>query len=62
MLILVLSALGLVWFINTPFFVEWSHIMVVGGQVSISVTTLICLGYVAVGIFGICRWYYSRRL
>lgn len=46
---------------NTKYFDSWAGIKIGGEQLSISLTALTVLVYIAIGAFGGIRWYYTHR-
>lgn len=61
MLDAVLALISLWWFFNTKYFDSWAGIKIGGEQLSISLTALTVLVYIAIGAFGGIRWYYTHR-
>lgn len=61
MLDAVLVIVSLWWFFNTTYFEAWKEIKIGGNQFSLSLTALIVLVYLAIGLFGFIRWYYCHR-
>lgn len=62
MLDMILVALGLWWFCKTEYFESWSKIVIGGDQFSISITALIVLLYLIVGLISAIRWYYFNKI
>ncbi len=61
MLDVVLVFFSLWWFFNTTYFEAWREIKIGGEQFSLSLTALIVLVYLIIGLIGFIRWYYSHR-
>lgn len=55
MLDAVLVILGLWWFFNTKYSEAWAGFRIGGDQFSLSLTALIVLMYLAIGVFGSIR-------
>ena len=62
MLILIMALTSILWFCNSSFFNDWSGIMIGGEQLSVSVTALVIIVYLAFAAFGFIQWYYRRRV
>ena len=61
MLDLVLVVVSLLWFCNTAYFKAWSKVYIGGEQFSISITALIILAYVIVGLISVIKWRYLTK-
>ena len=61
MLDLILVVLGLWWFCKTEYFTEWSKIMIGGDQFSISLTALVVICYLILGVVSWVKWRYFER-
>ncbi len=58
MLEIMLAAFSIWWFCHTEYFETWSFVKIGGEQISVSLTAIIIIVYVAIGIHGAIRWHY----
>ncbi len=57
----VLALTNIIFFLNTDFYTSWKDVMIGGEQFSVSLSALIILLYLFIGIFDLVRWNYIKK-